>query len=213
LSRPEITGRAAGVPRTPEQPRVTTIARITEPPRVPVETRITETPRVPITPRVPRTPRVPFETRIPTTTRIPPTSTEIPPPTDFPPPIVPPPPPGVPPPTLIIPFEPKPSDVEGGLFPEVVGWSTGATDHTVNLQTGNRRWYGDLPEIPEAGMPESFTVVQRGPFVPVPQDFQMGLMRVNINSRRATFRKTRKGKRRPATSNKRSSEVPKYFAR
>jgi hypothetical protein len=67
-----------------------------------------------------------------------------------------------------------------GRYPRIVGWSTGATDITVDLATNKREWYGDLVEIPETDMPSSFRVLEYSNTPPAVRSFEMGFVNVEV---------------------------------
>ena len=85
-----------------------------------------------------------------------------------------------------------------GPHPELVGFNTGATDLTVNLATEERKWYADLPEIPETAAEESFTVLRRGLTLPPERTFPMGKAQVDINTRGVRFKGRKSRKKRPS---------------
>jgi hypothetical protein len=96
-----------------------------------------------------------------------------------------------------------------GQYPRVVGWSTGATDITVDLSNNKRQWYGDLVEIPETDMPNSFRVLEYSNTPPAVRSFEMGVVNVEVEPSGVGFtfnpakprkpRKPRKPKRKAQT--------------
>lgn len=92
-------------------------------------------------------------------------------------------PPRVPPPRPILfglPDTDGEEDPQDALNPVVVGWNQGNWDIEKNLVTGEKTYHEDLPEVPQIGSRESFTVLEHGEETPNTWTRNMGVVTYTV---------------------------------